>query len=303
MRSSGRGGTRAVRSNPVSDKAYHQSFPMLGRAKAQIWSYSPRYRRPRHFHVEPELNLVIAGSACFSVGNRIVEVAAGELIGFMPGQDHVLLQGSEDLMLFAIGMSPMLSSQVLRKAPFYQPIQLRLPAHELKHLTTRAAAVTERGEADQQIAEFWEQVHSSSQSHRYSPRGAPHVATRRALAALADAPELGRDALARLARANPSELSRHFHRDVGITLVEYRTRLRLLRVIQLVDGSAADLTAAAFESGFGSYSQCHRAFFAEFGCGPRDYLYSGMRERIDQIFAPAMREASWGSADSAKERG
>lgn len=272
----------------VSDKVYHQSFPMLGRAQAQIWSYSPRYRRPRHFHVEPELNFVIAGSACFGVGGRTIEVTSGEVLGFLPGQDHELLHGSDDLMLFAIGMTPKLSSEVLRKAHLLggMPIRLRPAAHELRQLTSRASAMTESGNADQAIAEFWERVHLSTPSCSHDLCGTSHVATRRALAALAEAPELDRDALARLARANPSELSRHFRRDVGMTLVQYRTRLRLLQFIRIVDHTAADLTAAAFESGFGSYSQCHRSFLAEFGCGPREFLHAGLRERMDQIFEP-----------------
>lgn len=282
----------------VSSKAYHQSFPMLGRAQAQVWAYSPRYRRPRHFHVEPEFNFVVAGSACFGIGNRVVEVASGELLGFMPGQDHELLHGSDDLMLFAIGVAPELSSNVLRRAQVEAatPIHLRPTASEVRCLTAHAAALAERGNADQEIAELWERMHFAS------PRSSTHVTTRRALAALADAPELDRDALARLARANPSELSRHFHRDVGMTLVEYRTRLRVLQFIRRIDHSPADLTAAAFESGFGSYSQCHRSFLAEFGCGPREFLYSGIREQMDQIFEPVDRLVGLGSPEPSIKR-
>lgn len=272
----------------MSDKAYHQSFPMLGRAQAQVWSYSPKYRRPRHFHVEPELNFVVAGSACFGIGNRVVEVAAGELLGFVPGQDHELLHGSDDLMLFAIGVAPALSSDVLRHGPpeAATPIHLRPTTPELRCLIAQAAALAERGNADQSIAELWERIHFASARDPNSRCSTTHVTTRRALVALAEAPELDRETLARLTRANPSELSRHFHRDVGMTLVEYRTRLRVLQFIRLIDHSPADLTAAAFKSGFGSYSQCHRSFLAEFGCGPREFLYSGMRERMDQIFEP-----------------
>jgi AraC-like DNA-binding protein/mannose-6-phosphate isomerase-like protein (cupin superfamily) len=272
----------------VSDKAYHQSFPMLGRAQAQIWSYSPRYRRPRHFHVEPELNIVVAGSACFGVGNRLVEVTSGELIGFMPGQDHELLHGSDDLMLFAIGVAPTLSSDVLRhlQSEAATPLRMRPTTPELRCLISHVAALAERGNAEQHIAELWERIHSASARDSGGRHHPMHVTTRRALSALSEAPELDRDRLARLTRANPSELSRHFHRDVGMTLVEYRTRLRVLQLIRLIDHSPADLTAAAFKSGFGSYSQCHRSFLAEFGCGPREFLYSGIRERMDQIFEP-----------------
>jgi hypothetical protein len=38
---------------------------MAGAARGPIWRYAPRYRGARHFHGEPELNLVLAGSGIF----------------------------------------------------------------------------------------------------------------------------------------------------------------------------------------------------------------------------------------------
>ena len=39
----------------------YQPFPMPGAARAHIWHHVPETRRPRHFHSEPELNLVTGG--------------------------------------------------------------------------------------------------------------------------------------------------------------------------------------------------------------------------------------------------
>src|SRR5512136_3450621 len=98
-------------------QAIHQGFlPSQGASNAFVWKYSPVNwgRRPRHFHIEPELNLIASGHATFGIGETIVQVEQGDLLRFPPAQDHVLLQASPDLYLFAIGMEPALSSEVLR---------------------------------------------------------------------------------------------------------------------------------------------------------------------------------------------
>src|SRR5689334_14955077 len=74
-----RSGNRSVMSG-----VKYQSFPMLGRARAQVWSYSPEFRRPRHFHAELELNVIVNGSATFGVGDAVVTARAGDLLGFPP---------------------------------------------------------------------------------------------------------------------------------------------------------------------------------------------------------------------------
>lgn len=269
------------------ENAFYQSFPMLGRARAQVWSYAPQYRRPRHFHAEPELNFVVAGSAVFGVGENIIEVKAGELLGFPPGQDHVMLHGAGDLVLFAVGMQDWLSSDVLgQRCRVPGPLHLRPAADEFRKLVDCVSAVAGRDRAEQNIAEFWERAHHARTMNARVPDSGMHILTRRTLEAIWEDPELGRAGLARVARANPSEVSRYFHRDFGMTLVKYRTRLRLLRFIQHVDRRAGDLTAAANEAGFGSYSQCHRSFQSEFECAPRQFFFFGLRDRMEQAFEP-----------------
>jgi AraC-like DNA-binding protein len=113
-----------------------------------------------------------------------------------------------------------------------------------------------------------------------------HPLTVRALSSLLGRPDLKRGELARLIHGNASEVSRHFHRDTGLTLVAYRTRLRLIRFIQLVEGGDRNFLAAALDAGFGSYSQCHRTFQQAFDCTPRAFFGTGVSEEMKGRFNP-----------------
>ncbi len=272
-------------------RAIHQEFlPATGRSRAFVWKYSPVNwgRRPRHFHIEPELNLIASGCATFGIGDAVVTVSEGDLLGFPPAQDHVLLDASPDLYLFAIGMAPMLSSDVLRaeRDDVMLPIRLRLPPDEFRSVVGRASAIVDRDQVEQPCAELWEQAHWLRRRCTTRPIPRMHVLTRRSLSAVSRAPDLELHSLAARLKTADSEISRYFHRDVGLTFARYRTRLRLLRLIGLMDAGGTTLSSAARASGFGSYSQCHRIFQAELGCSPRDFFRAGLREQMQRAYDP-----------------
>jgi AraC-like DNA-binding protein len=272
-------------------QAIHQGFlPSQGAVRAFVWKYTPVNwgRRPRHFHIEPELNLIASGHATFGVGETVIEVGQGDLLRFPPAQDHVLLEASPDLYLFAIGMEPALSSEVLRAdaEQVMLPQRLRLADGDFRALINRASAIVDRGGVEQPCAELWEHAYWLGQKPQARPAAAMHVLTRRALAAVGQAPDLGLETLSSRMRTAGSEISRYFHRDVGMTFVRFRTRLRLLRLIHLVDGGGKTLGAAAEAAGFGSYSQCHRIFQAELGCSPQRFFHAGLRQQMQQAYDP-----------------
>jgi AraC-like DNA-binding protein len=272
----------------VESRALLQRFLPGHDQHAFVWKYAHAIggRRPRHFHGEPELNQVVRGSATFGVGDRVVRATQGALLAFPSGQDHVLLAASPDLYLYAIGLEREYSADVL--GPAHEPVvplHVGLGKEELESVVDRAAAIVERSGSDQPAAELWERVHWLGRRAAPSSTLAAHVLTRRALQLMASAPELGLGALARETRAHPSEISRHFHRDMGMTLVRYRARLRLLRLIRIVDRGEHDVMVAAILAGFGSYSQCHRTFRAEFACSPREFFCSEVRDRMQLAYA------------------
>ncbi len=253
---------------------------MLSGRRAQLWRHQPEFRRPRHFHEEPELNLVLGGTAVLGVGDRVVTATRGDLLSFAPGQDHILLEASPDLSLFVLA----LRREVADRVPDWTPQALgsgfrcaeaeceRLGAllHDVNGVVDVTASETALGDV-------------FASAVRHSRRN--HVLSARVLACVEQDPRLSNATLARRLNTAPSAISRLFHRDLGLTFVEFRARRRLMRFVALVDAGATFLRAA-LEADFGSYAQCHRVFQRALGCSPQQY-FAGQRHSIDEARLPA----------------
>ena len=268
-------------------EALYQPFPIPGTARGHVWHHVPATRRPRHFHAEPELNLIAAGHAAFGYGEATISVSAGDLLWWPPGQDHVLLDATPDLDLYVIGVTPAFSEHVLSDrvsgAAGGGAARLQLDHGTLTSLRSACAvqmAGVDASAVERHVGDLWREAHALRA--RIPDH---HPLTARALSSLLGRPDLKRGELARLIRGNESEVSRYFHRDLGLTLVAYRTRLRLIRFIQLVEGGGRNFLAAAIDAGFGSYSQCHRVFQHAFGCNPRVFFGTGVSEEMKGRFA------------------
>ena len=268
-------------------EALYQPFPIPGTARGHVWHHVPATRRPRHFHAEPELNLIAAGRAAFGYGEATLSVSAGDLLWWPPGQDHVLLDATPDLDLYVIGVTPAFSAHVLAdraSGASGGAARLRLDHGTLTSLRTACAGQTTGADStavEGHVGDLWRAAH---QLRARTPDH--HPLTARALSSLLGRPDLKRGELARLIHGNASEVSRFFHRDIGLTLVAYRTRLRLIRFIQLVEGGGRSFLAAAMDAGFGSYSQCHRTFQQAFDCTPRVFFGTGVSDEMKGRFAP-----------------
>jgi AraC-like DNA-binding protein len=92
------------------------------------------------------------------------------------------------------------------------------------------------------------------------------------VAMLAKDPAMGGKEIAAQLEISLSHLSRLFRTEMGMSLVEYRNRLRLDRFEVLLDRGRTNLLEAALAAGFGSYAQFHRVFRALRKITPRDYL-------------------------------
>ena len=88
------GNVRYVRTMvDAPQRALYQRFLPSRDPHTYVWKYSQATggRRPRHFHAEPEVNLVVRGSATFGIGDGAARVSRGDLIAFPSGQDHALV--------------------------------------------------------------------------------------------------------------------------------------------------------------------------------------------------------------------
>ena len=112
----------------------------------------------------------------------------------------------------------------------------------------------------------------------------PSVHSRRAAEMLGLEPSLSCAEVAERIRVPTSELSRAFRRGLGLNLVDYRARLRLMQFVKLVDDGYS-ATTAAVSADFGSYAQCFRVFQRALGCSPQRY-FAGERRAIDELVVP-----------------
>lgn len=263
--------------------ALFQPFPMLSGRRAQVWRHEPAYRRPRHFHAEPELNVVFRGWALMGVGTHEVLMQPGDVLFLKPTQDHVMLDCSDDLDLFVIAATPELATR------FHTGV---LP-------TTTTVLRLSESKADetlQTLCELGDVV--SSAPHEAAVGGlfewalplAPggRATSRKLLSSIYDDAHQGAGELARVWGIDAAELSRSFASDLGVKFVEARARMRLIRFIQSVD-QGHSLTRAAAEH-FGSYAQCHRVFRRYLGCAPREF-FAGRRNSLAE--ATFDRRSEW----------
>lgn len=254
-----------------------QPFPMLAGRRAQVWHHHPSFRRPAHFHAEPELNVVTRGHGVLAVGRERFDVRAGDAVYLQPGQDHALLSESRDFELFVFALHPELAQRCELNHVASVGV-VTLPDALLS--SSRAAwlgldSVRETSAVERQLCDHFIEL-----AARFAP--APALC-RRTIRALRDTPEATEAQIAAHLAAHPSEVSRAVRRTLGVRLTEFRTRFRLMQFIECVDGGDS-MTRAAFTSGFGSYSQLHRVFRQHLGCSPLDY-FAGQRERVCALVA------------------
>lgn len=231
-----------------------------------MWRHRPAHLKPRHFHAEPELNVVFAGKARLGLGRDEVELCAGEFVYFAPGQDHVLLEASPDLDLFVFALRPDLAERGLGSCVLRSSrgeVLDSLVKEEWLEALVHLEQTRDAGAVEEHVVRLFSQAASFLQPG--------HATSRRALSQLLSHPELTTSELAACIGASRSEMSRRVHRDWGVSLVELRSRSRLMRFVDAIE-AGEDLSAAAFAADFGSYARCYHAFRRAFDCSPQQYL-------------------------------
>lgn len=260
-----------------------QPFPMPARRRAQAWRHHPAFRRPAHFHDEPEINLVVRGKATFVVGHRRVPMSAGTLVWYPPGVDHYLEQASVDLELYVVGFQLGLLAAFAREhgaAPNFAR-----PLASLDERTLRTCAETFREAPNSDDGGAVEQQLLGVLAGLDEVRPAPTLG-HRAATLLVETPTLRRDDLAQRLASNRGDVSRRFSRDQGMSLAEYKNRLQTLKLIALLEAGHGRLTRAALDAGFGTYSRCHQVVRSLLGCAPSALLDPAVRHSLAERFEP-----------------
>jgi AraC-like DNA-binding protein len=252
----------------------------------RLWNYRPEpraWRRRMHRHAELELNLVVRGGARYVVEGALCDLTPGSLIWLLPAQDHLLVSQSDDLEMWIAVFRPSLVRDACRGRA-YRPLRSRRPTFQphrllgvgavgrLRRLLSECNGVG--SDADRFNAGLRHVLVEAWAAHRAAGEAPPlpdlHPGVARAAMLIRDVAEpLNIEQIADRAGLSPSQLSRLFHRQTGLTLTRFRQRVCLERFFVLLERGESNLMRAALQAGFGSYAQFHRVFVAATGRSPR----------------------------------
>ena len=250
-----------------------------------IGAYRAKPSLDFHSHEELEYNLVSRGTCSYLVGGRRYDLRRGSLLWLFPEQEHVLINPSPDCEMWVVvlrqealrrsvrsGLDPRLCE---RNPPWMLARPLspaafnahdRLLTYQFAHADHVARANAGLPYA---VLEAWAAFQAANEEDT-SKAIDPAVDLAARLLSRSDAPEdLGE--LAHRVGLSPSRLSRRFNQQLGVSISDYRNRIRLERFLAIY-GPATTVLDAALAAGFGSYPQFHRVFRQFLGVAPRMYL-------------------------------
>lgn len=267
-----------------------QTLPIFAIQAGDLWLYRPGPRGVSHRHDGIECNVIRRGHVTYLIQDRRYELRRHDLLWLHPDEEHLLIQASPDTEMWIGVLQPncltrLCSPELL--AAFSSPTatrgnRCRLDAATTRRLDRFAGELMELkthttiGDRDAFIAglaflfsDLWRATTTTDVASN-EPDVRPVVDQAARLIAQGD--DRSVEALAAVLGIHPDSLSRQFHRDLGLTLVDYRNRCRLDRFLEHAVHQRATVLDAALSAGFGSYQQFHRIFRQHFDCSPRDYL-------------------------------
>ena len=247
--------------------------------------YTPQRRAP-HRHAEIELNLVTSGRAAYLLGDRRYDLTRGSLVWLFPDQDHILLDESADHAMWIGVFTPALLARVCVTPMAAALCASDPPGQWCRRLDSEASARLQTLFAE--LAGAMEDTARHNAGLGYAllsawaayqgaaePAAGPdvHPAVEQAARLLRDESDLfSVEQIAARVGLSASRLSRLFHQQTGVSLVDFRNRQRLQRFLRLYGkGRVVSVSEAALNAGFGSYPQFYRVFQQQMGCSPAEY--------------------------------
>lgn len=242
-----------------------------------------------HTHRELELNLVCSGQARYWVDGYCYALAPRSLVWLFPEQEHILIDCTADFSLWIAVFRPRLVAQTVSQGT---GASLRLgnpgtdwhrrltvpAAGRMNRLFEDLAAAASRGPGvstfNAGLRYLLLEAHDQyRQASTPETGGEVHPAVAKTIRILRDHTEpLSETQLARLTGLSRAHLSRLFLRQTGVSLVDFRNRLRTERFLALYgSGQHITMLTAALQAGFGSYAQFFRSFRRITGISPSTY--------------------------------
>lgn len=262
-----------------------------------------------HSHDEIEVNLVMAGRGTYIVAGERRRLQPRTLLWLFPEQEHMLLDFTRDFTMWILVFSPELAEEMIPRVPVLAKrdpgsVLMRALPRKCVRLLDSVAQELSTGFQPLDCHElglaWWLTSAWNAYEHGDADDAGPlHSAVARAMALLREDASRDLKTLAREARISPSQLSRLFKRQAGVSITDFRNRLRLETFIDRRDGAQAKaMFVIAKDAGFGSYAQFNRVFRRELKCSPEEYYHAQRQDsrtisppRETTIRAPSTRSS------------
>lgn len=253
-----------------------------------LWHYRFQdWKHSFHQHVELEFNLITQGSGIYLLGQEKYHVRRGDLIWLYPTENHVLVRETADFEMWIAVIKPEAlvhiatdsNQQPLCRDEASGECFRRLPLGQLQRLDSLFSEVIATKNQPAHFNAGLGYAFLTSWNDFESARAIPvedvHPAVERAARKLQqDCTIPSLEKLAVHAGLSSARLSRLFKQQTGITMVEFRNRLRIGEFLKIYGtGQRHTMLDAALAAGFGSYPQFHRVFKSVIGTSPRSHQY------------------------------
>jgi len=260
------------------------SFPAGRRGVA--WRFPRRdgtipHQFSPHQHEELEANLVTAGRMTYFVNGQRVEVQEGSLIWLFPEQEHMLVDHENLTMWIMVFRSDLVEEMIMRVPALAtrdpgEVMMRQLPDRCVRLLDTIAQELAVGFQPlqchDLGLAWWLASAWNAFERGEADDAGPLHPSIARAMSLLREEPTRDLKTLAVQSGLSPSQLSRLFKRQAGLSITDFRNRLRLESFFSKSNGNGnKTMLAAALDAGFGSYAQFNRVFRKQMGCSPEAY--------------------------------
>ncbi|MEO6599989.1 MAG: AraC family ligand binding domain-containing protein, partial [Polyangiaceae bacterium] len=94
---------------------FQEHYLLPSTVDGAIWPLARDYPKPRHFHAQLELLLLLRGRAQLRIGRTLHTAHAGQLVWQLPGVEHVMCEASADCDFRVLHVEPDLCAAVGRQ--------------------------------------------------------------------------------------------------------------------------------------------------------------------------------------------
>jgi AraC-like DNA-binding protein len=266
-----------------------EKLEIPAKKEGEAWKHQFHPVIQPHRHDELEINFVIKGRASCLVDEKKYDLRPQTQIWLFPNQEHVLLDQSSDLQMWILIFKPRMIRKLCSSDTYKELTKADPPSDFCRQLSLQVAANLNgqfeelaklAGDIDRFNSGLGYAMLNAWAAHLEAERptvGADvHPAVEKAARLLQGGDDINNvESLASQSGLSASRLSRLFKKQTGVSLVDFRNRQRIEKVLKAYGrGQRVTMLQAALDAGFGSYIQFYRVFSKVMKCTPAEYRRS-----------------------------